>query len=162
MTNYNKSRRTFLQKSALASSSVFVPQFLQGFNTQLLSDKTNKSLVVIQWSGGNDGLNTLVPFQNDIYYKNRPNLAIDKNKVLRLNDELGFNPIMPEMRELYNQGLLSIVNNVGYPNPDRSHFRSMDIWHTASNSDKYLTTGWLGRYLDEYANKKATYISCSR
>ena len=96
MTNYNKSRRTFLQKSALASSSVFVPQFLQGLSPKSIADKTGKSLVVIQWSGGNDGLNTLVPFQNDLYYKNRPNLAIQKNKVLKLNDELGFNPIMPE------------------------------------------------------------------
>jgi uncharacterized protein (DUF1501 family) len=157
MTNYNKSRRTFLQKSALASSSVFVPQFLQGLNPQSISDKTGKSLVVIQWSGGNDGLNTLVPFQNDLYYKNRPSIAIQKNKVLKLNDELGFNPIMPEMRELYDQGLLSIINNVGYPNPDRSHFRSMDIWHTASDSNEYLTTGWLGRYLDKYANEKMAY-----
>lgn len=157
MTNYNKSRRDFLQKSALASSAVFVPQFLQGFSPKTISDKTGKSLVVIQWSGGNDGLNTLVPFQNDLYYKNRPNLAIQKNKVLKLNDELGFNPIMPEMRDLYDQGILSIINNVGYPNPDRSHFRSMDIWHTASDANEYLATGWLGRYLDGHANEKAAY-----
>ena len=153
----NKSRRDFLKHSALASSAVFVPQFLQGFSQTGLQKETGKSLVVIQWSGGNDGLNTLVPFKNDLYYKNRPTLGIKETEILKITDELGFNPAMPEMRELYDEGLLSIVNNVGYPDPERSHFRSMDIWQTASNSDEYLTTGWLGRYLDKYAIDQQPY-----
>lgn len=153
----NQDRRKFLKQSALASSSIFVPQFLQGFGQQELEKYTGKTLVIIQWSGGNDGLNTLVPFNNDLYYKNRPNLSIKKNKVLKVTDELGFNSVMPEMRELYNQGLLSVINNVGYPDPNRSHFRSMDIWQTGSKSNQTLSTGWLGRYLDEYGEKTAPY-----
>ena len=144
-------RRNFIQKSALASvGTMMIPGFLKALELNNLNKNalTNKKLVIIQWSGGNDGLNTLIPFENDIYYKSRPRLAIAKNEVLKLNDDLGFNPVMSEMKNLFKEGYMTIVNNVGYPNPDRSHFRSMDIWHTGSNSDEYLTTGWLGRYLD--------------
>jgi len=141
-------RRDFLKYSGLASTSLFVPQFLSGYNNSKFV-KNGKNLVIIQWSGGNDGLNTLVPFQNDLYYKNRPTLAIPKKKVLKLTDELGFNVNLGGLKSLYDEGLLTVINNVGYPNPIRSHFRSMDIWHTASDSDKYWQTGWLGRYLDQ-------------
>jgi uncharacterized protein (DUF1501 family) len=141
-------RRNFLRNTGLASATLFVPQFLSGYTNKGFTNN-GKNLVVIQWSGGNDGLNTVVPFHNDLYYRNRPNLAIKKSDVLKLNDELGFNPAMSGLKSLYDDGLVSIVNNVGYPNPDRSHFRSMDIWHTASNSNEYWRTGWLGRYLDE-------------
>lgn len=130
-----------------------VPNFLHGLDRQgmpLLGNSNGKRLVVVQLSGGNDGLNTIVPYQNDIYYKARPSLAIPADKVLPLDKGLGMNPAMEKMRQLYEQGHLSILNNVGYPNPDRSHFRSMDIWHTASASDEYLSSGWLGRYLDTY------------
>jgi uncharacterized protein (DUF1501 family) len=99
-------------------------------------------------SGGNDGLNTIVPFRNDIYYRERPTLAIQPDKVLKLNDELGLNPALEALRPLYDNGQMTLINNVGYPNPDRSHFRSMDIWHTASDSNEYLNTGWVGRFLD--------------
>lgn len=108
----------------------------------------NKVLVVIQLSGGNDGLNTVIPVRNDIYYRERPKLGIVKDKALSLTDEAGLNPALAAFKELYDDGSLAILNNVGYPNPDRSHFRSMDIWQTASNSKDYLTTGWIGRYLD--------------
>jgi uncharacterized protein (DUF1501 family) len=142
-------RRTFLKNTSLASTAFMVPSFLKNFRKeQFFSSRSGKILVVVQLSGGNDGLNTIVPYQNDIYYKSRPSLGIQKNEVLKITDDLGFNPAMSAMRELYDDGLLSIVNNVGYPNPDRSHFRSMDIWHTASSSDQYLETGWIGRYLD--------------
>lgn len=142
-------RRNFLKASALASTSMMVPAFLQGIsNTKMQRSRSGKILVVVQLSGGNDGLNTIVPYSNDLYYQNRPNLAIGKEEVLRLNDNLGFNPALESLRGLYDDGLMSIVNSVGYPNPNRSHFRSMDIWHTASNSNEYLSTGWLGRYLD--------------
>ena len=141
-------RRDFLRNIGLSSATLFVPQFLSGFNQTGLT-ANGKNLVIIQWSGGNDGLNTVVPYRNDIYYKKRPTLAIDKKKVLKLNDDLGFNPAMAGLKSLYDDGLVTVINNVGYPNPDRSHFRSMDIWHSASDSNEYWTTGWLGRYLDE-------------
>jgi len=142
-------RRNFIKASAIASTSVMVPQFLKGVNsTNIAKTRQGKNLVVIQFSGGNDGLNTIIPYQNDLYYKNRPSLGIKANEVLKVSDSLGFNPAMESLRSLYDEGLMSIINSVGYPNPDRSHFRSMDIWHTASDSDEYLSTGWLGRYLD--------------
>ncbi len=133
----------------MASTAFMVPSFLKNFQkTQFHASRAGKILVVVQLSGGNDGLNTIVPYQNDVYYKSRPSLGISKNEVLKITDDLSFNPAFSAMRELYDDGLLSIVNNVGYPNPDRSHFRSMDIWHTASASNEYLETGWIGRYLD--------------
>lgn len=108
----------------------------------------HKNLVIVQLSGGNDGLNTVVPFGMDEYYQGRKTIAIEANKVIKLNDLQGLNPNMQALRELYDQGEMSIINSVGYPNPDRSHFRSMDIWQTASDSNQYLSTGWIGRYLD--------------
>jgi uncharacterized protein (DUF1501 family) len=150
-------RRNFLKTSALASTAWMVPSFLQGLSgLQQYQSRSGKILIVIQLSGGNDGLNTVVPFQNDIYYKNRPKLAIQKNEVLRVSDDLGFNPNMTAMQSLYDEGLVSVVNSVGYPNPDRSHFRSMDIWHTASDSSEYWSSGWLGRYLDSECERCST------
>lgn len=108
----------------------------------------NKVIVVVQLSGGNDGLNTVIPVSNDIYYKERPRLGIRKDAALSLTDEAGLNPALTAFKGLFDEGNLGILNNVGYPNPDRSHFRSMDIWQTASNSSDYLNTGWIGRYLD--------------
>lgn len=144
-------RRDFLRKSAFTTtSSLLIPQFLKAYEREHLGQlpQNNKILVVIQLSGGNDGLNTVIPFKNDIYYRERPTIGISADKVLKLNDEIGFNPALGKLKELYDSGLVSVINNVGYPNPDRSHFRSMDIWQTGSGSDQYLTTGWLGRYLD--------------
>lgn len=129
---------------------MLVPHFLKAYETEQFSQRTTngKVLVIVQLSGGNDGLNTVVPYRNDIYYRERPTLAIGPDKVLKINDEVGLNPALEGLKSLYDDGLLTVVNNVGYPNPDRSHFRSMDIWHSASNSDEYVSTGWLGRYLD--------------
>jgi len=141
-------RRNFLKASAIASTSAMVPQFLKGVTPGTTSSRSGKNLVVIQFSGGNDGLNTIIPYQNDLYYKNRPTLGIKANEVLKVSPELGFNPAMASLQSIYDEGLMSIINSVGYPNPDRSHFRSMDIWHTASDSNEYLSSGWLGRYLD--------------
>lgn len=146
-----QSRRAFIEKSAFATvGGMMIPNFLKAFEKQNLgqNQSTDKTLVIIQLSGGNDGLNTVVPYHNDIYYKARPNIAIPSEKVLKLNDEVGLNPAMESLRGLYDNGLVNIINNVGYPNPDRSHFRSMDIWQTASESTEYLNTGWIGRYLD--------------
>lgn len=144
------SRRNFLKQSSLATvGSMLIPSFLKSFELKANPFAQNdKILVIIQLSGGNDGLNTIVPYYNDIYYQSRPSIAIPKDKVLKINDELGFNPALQKFRELYDEGLVSVINSVGYPNPDRSHFRSMDIWQTGSAADQYLGTGWLGRYLD--------------
>lgn len=141
-------RRAFLKQSALATSgTLLIPGFLKGFDgPELIAGNTK--LVVIQLSGGNDGLNTIIPYRNDVYYQLRPKLAIPSGNILKASDELGFHPALAKLNDLYDKGYLGVINNVGYPNPDRSHFRSMDIWHTAANSDQYLQTGWLGRYLD--------------
>lgn len=133
-----------------------MPQFVQSAQgMSLLGSSNGRRLVVIQLSGGNDGLNTVVPFENDLYYKARPTLAIQPGQVLRLQQGLGFHPSLAKFRELYDQGYLTILNSVGYPNPDRSHFRSTDIWQTGSASDEYLGTGWLGRYLDSCCSGSA-------
>ena len=147
-------RKDFIQLSGLATTAMMIPGFLRASGS--LVSTNGKKLVIVQLSGGNDGLNTIIPYRNDIYYKSRPSLAIKEDKVIKLNDELGMNDAMPAMKELYDQGLVTIINNVGYPNPDRSHFRSMDIWQTASDSREYITTGWIGRYLD------ATCAGCAK
>ena len=141
-------RKEFLQIGSLATASLLMPEFLKAFEKPAMVPPGNKVMVVLQFSGGNDGLNTVIPVRNDIYYQSRPKLGIQKDKALRLTDEAGINPALPFLKELFDEGSLGIMNNVGYPNPDRSHFRSMDIWQTASDSNEYETTGWLGRYLD--------------
>lgn len=142
-------RRSFLKSSALASSSLLLPNFLQEIAMQkAIAKKQGKVLVVIQLSGGNDGLNTIIPFENDIYYNKRPKLNISKSEVIKLDKGLGFNPAMKALQGIYDEGLMTIINSVGYPNPDRSHFRSMDIWQSASSADDYWSTGWIGRFLD--------------
>jgi uncharacterized protein (DUF1501 family) len=145
-------RRDFLKTVAMASCSLMVPNFLKAFEAQsgtLLKDASKgKILVVVQLSGGNDGLNTIIPYKNDLYYSLRPKLSISKDSALTLTDEIGMHPEMAGLKQLYDQGYLSIVNNVGYPNPNRSHFRSMDIWQSASEANQNLSTGWIGRYLD--------------
>ena len=142
-------RREFIKNTSLASSLFMVPSFVKAFENVATTSLGFKKLVIIQLSGGNDGLNAVVPFQNDIYYSKRPGISIPKNEVLRLNDDLGFHKSLAPLKNLYDKGFVSVINNVGYPNPNRSHFRSTDIWQTASNSDTYLQTGWVGRYLDE-------------
>jgi uncharacterized protein (DUF1501 family) len=145
-------RKEFLQIGSLATASLMLPKFLKAFEQKNMVPPGNKVMVVIQFSGGNDGLNTVIPITNDIYYKERPKLAIKKDNALSLTDDVGLNPALEAFKGLYDEGNLSILNNVGYPNPDRSHFRSMDIWHSASNSNDYVYTGWLGRYLDAQCN----------
>ena len=140
-------RRDFLKQSSLASSLFFVPNFVKSFENLSPSLLSHKKLVIIQLSGGNDGLNTIIPYNNDIYYRNRPKLAITKNNIINANDELGFNKNLKGLKTLFDNGYVNIINNVGYPNPNRSHFRSTDIWYTASNANEYLHSGWLGRFV---------------
>ncbi len=104
-------------------------------------------LVVVNFQGGNDGLNTLVPFGMAPYYTFRPTLAVAPGDVLRINDTVGLNPALAKLKAMYDKGQVAIVQGVGYPNPDFSHFRSTEIWQTAAPTS-YLSTGWLGRYLD--------------
>jgi uncharacterized protein (DUF1501 family) len=141
-------RKEFLQLGSLATASFMVPKFLKAFERVDRVPPGNKVMIVLQLSGGNDGLNTIIPIRNDIYYRERPRLGIEKGKALALTDEVGLHPALTGLKELYDDGSLGVLNNVGYPNPDRSHFRSMDIWQTGSASNEYITTGWVGRYLD--------------
>src|SRR5215813_11894262 len=124
-------RKEFIQVGSLATASLMLPKFLKAFEAKNRVPAGNKVAVILQMSGGNDGLNTVIPVRNDIYYRSRPKLGIEKTKALLLNDEVGLHPALTGFKELYDDGSLGIMNNVGYPNPDRSHFRSMDIWHTA-------------------------------
>ena len=142
-------RRDFLRNSALASGVFLIPSFLKPLEAIAGGQLSSyKNLVIIQLSGGNDGLNTIIPYGNDIYYQKRSSIAIQQTDIIRLNDMQGLNPGLSALKEIYDQGWMGIINSVGYPNPDRSHFRSMDIWQTASDSNQFLTTGWIGRYLD--------------
>ncbi|MFD1062778.1 DUF1501 domain-containing protein [Winogradskyella litorisediminis] len=142
-------RRDFIRNSALASSLFFVPNFVKAFESIDAKSLGYRRLVIIQLSGGNDGLNTIIPYSNDLYYNARPKLAISDN-VIKLNDNLALHSSLQPLQNLFDNGELSIINNVGYPNPVRSHFRSMDIWQSASSSNEYLQSGWIGRYLDKH------------
>ena len=121
-------------------------------------------LVVIQLTGGNDYLNTIVPYSDPLYYDNRANLGIPADQVLPIDDDFGFNPALQPIKELYDQGRVAVINGIGYPNPNRSHFRSMDIWHTCE-PDKIGTDGWLGRAirdLDPRAENVLTGVNFGR
>jgi len=113
-----------------------------------LPGSENRCLVVINLAGGNDGLNCVVPHGNPQYYQLRPSLAIPQSDVLAIDANVGFNPNMRSFKALYDKGVVAVVQSVGYPNPDHSHFRSTEIWQTAA-PDRYEHTGWLGRYFDE-------------
>jgi len=145
-------RKQFIQVGSLATASMMLPKFLKAFETGQMVPPGNKVVVILQLSGGNDGLNTVIPIRNDIYYRSRPRLGIKREKALTLTDETGLHPALPAFKAMYDDGSMAIINNVGYPNPDRSHFRSMDIWHTASQSNEYWSNGWVGRYLDAQCN----------
>ena len=124
----------------------------------------DKALVVIQLSGGNDCLDTVVPYTNGLYYDFRPTIKIAPDEVLPINDAFGFHPSMEPIKRLWDEGQVAVINGIGYPHPDRSHFRSMDIWHTAE-PDKIGTEGWLGRAiraLDPQGDNVLTGINFGR
>jgi uncharacterized protein (DUF1501 family) len=155
-----QTRREFLRTTVLGSAlSWTMPAFLANTfaalhadaadsATQIVTGKDSTILVVLQMAGGNDGLNTVVPYTNDFYHKARPKIGLSPQQVLNLNGEIGFHGAMTGFKELYDSGNLAVVQGVGYPNPNRSHFRSTEIWQTASDSDKIEKYGWLGRYFD--------------
>ena len=116
-----------------------------------------KSVVVIQLSGGNDALNTVIPYTNGLYYDQRPYLGIPQEKALPLDGELALNPAMGPIKALWDEGEVAIINGVGYPNPNRSHFRSMDVWHTAQPAD-IAPEGWLGQAMRELDPKSENVV----
>ena len=153
-------RRAFLRTSLMgAAFSWTVPVFIQqtcmvmhaqatDSATQAMTGRDHPILVVIQLAGGNDGLNTIIPCEDDLYFKARPTIGIPKSQVVTLDQGIGLHPSLLPLKALYETGSLAIVQGVGYPNPNRSHFRSTEIWQTASDSNQTLTKGWLGRYFD--------------
>ncbi len=153
-------RRRFLRTSFLgAAASWTLPLFLEktffaldamaaDSLIQTTTGKDGTILVVLQMAGGNDGLNMVVPFADDAYHRARPKLALPADKILRLNSYAGLNPKLPGLKSLFDDGHLAVIQGVGYPNPNRSHFRSTEIWQTACDADRMAREGWLGRYFD--------------
>ncbi|MFO1064418.1 MAG: DUF1501 domain-containing protein [Pirellulales bacterium] len=118
---------------------------------------SDRVLVVIQLSGGNDGLNTVIPFKNESYRKARPKLAIAESDVLKINDELGFHPALRGAADLLESGTLSFIQGVGYDKPNRSHFESMDIWHTCARKQTRTGEGWIGRWFSQQAKSNSDF-----
>lgn len=169
-------RSEFLKKTLL--SSTIIPSFINGFSVKALgadsplmralnlpTTDTDHVLVIVQLQGGNDGLNMVIPLEYFSGYANaRSNIFIPEDKALKLanNNKIGLNPAMTGLQSLYNDGKLTIINSVGYPQPSFSHFRATDIWMSASDSNNVLNTGWAGRYLNyEYPNFPNGYPNSS-
>jgi uncharacterized protein (DUF1501 family) len=147
-----KTRRTFLRDGLYGIGVTAGLPLLLGRASEALAAEEQQSdriLVVVELSGGNDGLNTVVPYNNDEYYRVRPNLGIPKSKAIAITDEAGFHPSLVGFERLYKDGLMAVVEGCGYPNPSLSHFSSMGYWHTGvPNSGESL--GWVGRFADAY------------
>jgi len=155
-----QTRRQFLRSTMLGSAlSWTIPAFLADTfaalhanaadsATQAVTGRDSTILVVLQMAGGNDGINTVVPYASDHYHRARPRIGHAPDQVLKLNDEIGLHPALTGFKDLYDAGQLSVIQGVGYPNPNRSHFRSTEIWQTASDADRIEKYGWLGRYFD--------------
>jgi uncharacterized protein (DUF1501 family) len=143
----SQTRREFLGSASLVSLGLSVPTFLHRSALAAGDSKKNadRVLVVIQLSGGNDGLNTVIPYKDELYAKNRQVLRIPTEAALKINDQIALHPALKGMHELLEAGRLAVLQGVGYPNASRSHFRSMDIWQTASNAERLPSEGWLGR-----------------
>lgn len=152
----NTTRRRFLadvSASAATAGLISLAQATPLFLTQSAAagaeQKGESILVVVQLSGGNDGLNTVIPYKHELYRKARPSLVQDAATVIKLKDDLGLHTALKGFGKLWEAGQLAIVQGVGYPNPNRSHFESMDIWHTANLKLGDRTSGWLGRTFDQ-------------
>jgi uncharacterized protein (DUF1501 family) len=173
MTHPIRTRRAFLRRGlALAAIAPTVPNFLDRTmlaladpfdapRTQRPTGKDSRILVVLQLSGGNDGLNTVIPFADDAYHRARPVIRLDAKSVIRLTDSIALHPSLTGFKKLYDDGLMSIIQGVGYPNPNRSHFRSMDIWQSAKPDTEVITTGWLGRYFDNTCKGDDPHVGVS-
>ncbi|NNT72737.1 DUF1501 domain-containing protein [Flavobacterium sp. IMCC34852] len=142
-------RRNFLTLTGtFTGGALLLPDFLHAFGNQPNLLIGEQCLVFVQLNGGNDGLNTFIPFENPLYYDLRTKIALSKDQVISKNKGMSFHPALKDFATMQQNGDLSIIQNVGYPEPNRSHFRSQEIWQTASDSNQYLNEGWLGRYLD--------------
>ena len=148
-------RRHFIKKSGV---SLTIPFLLNGLDIFAQAESPflsgmdpfdDKILILIQMNGGNDGLNMVIPVdQYDGLMRVRSNIALPESKVLKLTDKLGLHSRMTGLANLYKEEKLGILQSVGYPNQNRSHFRSTDIWNSASTSNEYINSGWIGRFLD--------------
>ena len=150
MSNVISRRKLLGQGLWGLSLAATAPHFL-GLSSRVFAgdDPTNdRILVVLQLSGGNDGLSTVVPYADDAYYRARRNSAIAQKDVLKLGDYSGFHPALQRLHKVYGAGKLALVQGASYPNPNRSHFKSMDVWHTGSDRGRGMDTGWLGRSID--------------
>lgn len=159
-------RREFLRTTSLLAVGASMPGFLARsvmaatpHHTAIPGFKDDRILVVIQLGGGNDGLNTVVPYTDDNYHRSRPSIALKKKEILRLTDHAGLHPNLAPLKNLADAGKLTVVEGVGYPNPNRSHFRSMEIWQTATDSNKFSRSGWIGRYLDNACSGEAEPVA---
>lgn len=158
------SRRDFLAAigatagSALMMGATPIRPLSGPLYAELMGMESDRVLVLIQLDGGNDGLNTVIPFENDVYHQVRPNVAIPKSQVLQVNSETGFHPSMQALMPLYSEGQMAILQGVGYPEQDLSHFRSTDIWMSASEADTYLNTGWVGRSMQVHAGDEISSL----
>ena len=144
-------RRRFLHTAVALGAAL--PLFVARTAAAAAPGTDQRVLVVVELAGGNDGLNTVVPYDRDEYRRARPGIGIKGDEVLKLTGGMGLHPRMTGMKKLWDAGALSIVQGVGYPNPNRSHFRSMDIWQSAVSDREDLSTGWLGRSLDANARR---------
>src|SRR5258707_6392309 len=155
-----QTRRKFLRTSMLGAAATWtLPVFLEktfftldalaaDAMTQTVTGKDGTILVVLQMAGGNDGLNMVVPYADDAYHVARPQLRLSADQLLKIDNRVALNPKLTGLKSLYDDGHVAIVQGVGYPNPNRSHFRSTEIWQTASDADRTVSDGWLGRYFD--------------
>lgn len=144
-------RRDFLKSTAGLPVAVWAPSLFAANAAQStgLTPNWNRILVMVELKGGNDGLNTVIPYSDDLYTEFRPNLRIPTDQILKLNDHLGLHPALAGVYQSWRQDQVAFALGCGYATPNRSHFRSIDIWNTASNSDEYLGEGWLTRMLEQ-------------
>src|SRR5882724_10431014 len=161
-------RRDFLKTSlatgSLVSWGLTVPAFLsRTAAAALTADQPGAKdtiLVVVQLTGGNDGLNTVIPFKDPEYAKLRPTLRQSESQVKKINDDLAFHPSMSGIAELLQDNAVCVVQGVGYPNPSQSHFRSMDVWQAAATAET-LSEGWIGKGLRQMQGSGAFHLATS-
>jgi uncharacterized protein (DUF1501 family) len=146
-------RRNFLTLTGTFTGGLLVlPDFLHAFGSQNNLVVGEQCVVFVQLNGGNDGLNTFIPYDDPLYYDLRTKIALNKDLVVGKNKGMAFHPSLKDFAQMQQNGDLTVIQNVGYPEPIRSHFRSQEIWQTATDSNKYINEGWLGRFLDLQCN----------
>jgi uncharacterized protein (DUF1501 family) len=139
-------RREFIATASALSAFALLPAAVHA-KARALGWRTDRSLVLIELAGGNDGLNMIVPYADPAYHRLRPRIGIKRDAVVQLDERMGLHPALAPLRAAWTAGDVAIVQGVGYSHPNRSHFRSTDIWETGSDSDRVLTEGWLARAL---------------